>query len=198
MVFLSCSMLCCWYSLFQDAERECPNGQNAMLLITCKPPSRPVVQKRKRGNFCGATGWRESVPTLRLRPCQEKETGATLGTRFSSLSPARPCFECRGVRRATEAEAASDTSYEAYTVERFKPTVPFVVEEAESVPIGENLKSTHYVLRLKDKSGKTIYFILKRLSLAPTAFPDPLIARGPGSCKHSRPPSHNDCPDLFD
>jgi hypothetical protein len=48
------------------------------------------------------------------------------------------------------------TSYQAYTVERVKPEVPYVVATAKVIQGHESLPPSKYRLRFKDKDGKVI------------------------------------------
>jgi len=57
---------------------------------------------------------------------------------------------------AVQRQLPSSNSYEAYTVERVTPTVPFVAEDAKPIPSGKQVKATRYLLRFKDKTGKVL------------------------------------------
>jgi hypothetical protein len=53
-------------------------------------------------------------------------------------------------------QAASSASYEAHSVERVVPSIPFVLEEAKSIPDAKQVEPNKYVLRFKDKAGTII------------------------------------------
>jgi hypothetical protein len=63
-----------------------------------------------------------------------------------------PCKESLSVKIADR----RDSGYEAYEIERIKTEVPYFPDKAKAIPDDETVPPSEYLLRFRDKDGKTL------------------------------------------